>query len=574
MTAAGILLAPHAARRCAVRTQNDHDPTLRRPVVALSDRLVELFDSGAAFEARVLDTVIARAPGRVVDLRLLAEGDLDTATQACLRTLGSGAEVVLGAVLPVDRSGHRVGRPDLLVRGADRPDGRPGYHVVEVRFHKILDRRRRLDPEDPGVLLTGVDHPAPEHAEPRPGQMLRIMSREADFLELAHHHRMLEACGFAAERPLAAVIGTDEAPEEPVLAWTDLSTPQVRTFSRGAELGWRDRSLLERYDYEQAFRVDVARVARQQTGSELDSPPRLVQPVIVDECGRCPWSSHCRGLLDPEDISLRIDKGPLDVREVLALRRGGIRTISELAHADLTAVGEWYLPQVTHRGGTEKRLQTAARRARLLLAGTTLVRETDGPIEVPAAELEVDFDIESAADGRIYLWGFLVHRRGSSQAPSYREFSSFADLDPPAEAALAEEAMAWLHELVDSSDSSAVFHYSPYEVNAIRTLAERHPLPELGWAAAYAQQSFVDLYEITKTHFFGLDGLGLKVIATQTGFRWRDDDPGGLNSQRWFTEAVHGADPEVRLAAQRRVLEYNEDDVRATHALRAWLRAR
>ena len=103
-------------------------------------------------------------------------------------------------------------------------------------------------------------------------------------------------------------------------------------------------------------------------------------------------------------------------------------------------------------------------------------------------------------------------------------------------------------------------------------LARRSDDPTLAWAAAYAEQHFVDLLEVVQQHWFGVHGLGLKLIAAHAGFRWRDDDPGGLNSQRWFADAVHGPDEETRAAARQRVLDYNEDDVRATHALRGWLR--
>ena len=95
----------------------------------------------------------------------------------------------------------------------------------------------------------------------------------------------------------------------------------------------------------------------------------------------------------------------------------------------------------------------------------------------------------------------------------------------------------------------------------------------LDWAAAYAEEHFVDLLEIVKAHYFGVSGLGLKLMARHVGFSWRDDDPGGLNSQLWFAEAVHGETAEVRARARRRVLEYNEDDVIATSQVRAWLRA-
>ena len=95
----------------------------------------------------------------------------------------------------------------------------------------------------------------------------------------------------------------------------------------------------------------------------------------------------------------------------------------------------------------------------------------------------------------------------------------------------------------------------------------------LEWAASYAEEHFVDLLEIVKAHYFGVSGLGLKLMARHVGFSWRDDDPGGLNSQLWFAEAVHGETAELRSRARRRVLEYNEDDVTATSQVRAWLRA-
>ena len=70
----------------------------------------------------------------------------------------------------------------------------------------------------------------------------------------------------------------------------------------------------------------------------------------------------------------------------------------------------------------------------------------------------------------------------------------------------------------------------------------------------------------------GVDGLGLKVVATRgAGFAWRDEEPGGLASRTWFNQAVDGATPAEREAARTRVLEYNEDDVRATSVLREWL---
>jgi predicted RecB family nuclease len=489
-----------------------------------------------------------------------------------------GAEVIVGGTLPADPVGHRTGRPDLLIRGRDAAGGRPTYHPAEVKAHKVLLPSRRPPRDDDGtpppvVLRTPLDAPRPLAPRPLEGMTLRLGSREADFLQLAHYYRMLQAAGFAAERPLAGVIGTDTLLDGPVLAWADLAEPTVRTFSRSAEQGWRLRSLLERYDHEHALRLDVARTAARRTGDPGTDPTPLVQPVVQRECAHCVWWTHCRAALAEDDVSLRIDKGALDVREVLALRRHGVLTVPQLAGADLETLLPEYLPEVSHRAGAERRLRVASRRARMLLTGVPFDRETDGPIVVPEAEVEVDLDIESSADGRIYLWGFLLHHTTRPGQRRYVAFSRFDDLDDASETALAVEAFRWLRTLVESSGSVRVYHYSAYEPSAIRTLASRAHEPELAWAAAYADE-LVDLYEVVKIHFFGASGLGLKPIAQHAGFRWRDDDPGGLNSQAWFDEAVHHPEAEVRDRARQRVLEYNEDDVLATHELRAWLRSR
>ncbi len=488
--------------------------------------------------------------------------------------MASGATVIIGGCLPADLSGHRVGYPDLLIRGADRPAGVPAYHPAEVKWHKIIERVRRPagDREPaPGVRCSSLEQPAPEDAKELLGHGLRISSRSADLLQLAHYHRMLESCGFAAG-PLGAIIGTDTVTAAPVLAWASLDEPQLRTFSRTSPEGWRLRSPLERYDHEHAFRVDIAAVAQQQTGDPGAGPTLLVEPIVNRECSRCQWWERCRPQLDPQDVSLRIDKGPLDMREIATLRQHGISTITDLVGADLEELLGWYLPEVTHRPGAEGRLRVAARRARMLLDGQAFSRESSGPIAVPGAAVEIDLDIESSADGRVYLWGFLVHTAPGVDG-IYHEFSRFDDLDDETETALAVDAFSWLRSMIDTHTSVVVYHYSGYEVAKIRALADREPAPILHWAAGYAEEHYVDLLEIVKAHFFGVSGLGLKLIAQQAGFSWRDDDPGGLNSQLWFAEAVHGVTAEVRAQARIRVLEYNEDDVAATSRLRSWLRA-
>src|SRR4029453_16485746 len=213
-----ILLDAYAARSCPVKTQNAFNPTvaLETPAngagVEASEGLAELFDGGAQFEDAVVEQLITFSEGKVVDLRSLSSETPEAQIEACVRTMNSGADVIIGGCLPVDLPGHRVGSPDLLVRSAEGANRSPAYHPVEVKWHRIIARSRPPDgdAEEPRVLrYSTLTNPRAQAALGISGYELRIGSRAADFLQLAHYQRMLEACGFGAQQPLAAVIGTD-----------------------------------------------------------------------------------------------------------------------------------------------------------------------------------------------------------------------------------------------------------------------------------------------------------------------------------------------------------------------------
>ncbi len=81
---------------------------------------------------------------------------------------------------------------------------------------------------------------------------------------------------------------------------------------------------------------------------------------------------------------------------------------------------------------------------------------------------------------------------------------------------------------------------------------------------------WIDMHEVVKTQIQTEGPVGHKVVAKAAGFTRRDENPSGEASLLGSEEASDAANP-TRDASRERILTYNEDDCRATRALRAWM---
>lgn len=310
-----------------------------------------------------------------------------------------------------------------------------------------------------------------------------------------------------------------------------------------------------------------------------NAPQPLVRPVIIDECDSCPWHDVCLEQVGESEPSVHVVSGRLGLREWNALRSVGVVTVKDLAGLSLDdpRLASYWPELEIKQSRAFGRLEDAITRAQMSVAGER-VRATGGRTpEVPNADVEVDFDLEWDADGRLYLWGLLVTDGNGHRVESVY---SWDPLDEGSEADLASVAIARLVSLRKEAEAAGqsfrVYHYSHPEISMVRSLIRRggpHPWPSEEWWEEFTSECFVDLLPIVKAGFIGLRGLGLKEVAQAAGFEWQDDDPGGEQSLDWIEEARHATDPDVREAARRRLLDYNTDDVMATVAVRRWLKS-
>ncbi|MEU4669823.1 TM0106 family RecB-like putative nuclease [Amycolatopsis sp. NPDC023774] len=544
-----VLLDAGAVSRCRRRVHLEHDPAMRDVPLpppdptaqqriddatahreAILRRLVDATTGATSTDAARTDAACADASWARIPRDLPAADRVRLTEEA----FAEGARFIWGPLLQADPVGHRRGGVDLLVRTAT------GYVPVLVVRHRITDRGQ-------GAPTTGLTDLDPAHRTP--DETRKVRSQPRDQLRLAHLRRMLQTYGRAETgRAVGGVIGLDAD----VVVWHDLT---AGTWPGG-------RSALAEYDARFADRLAVATAAA--TGGEP-----LAMPSRVLECRRCPFWPTCEvQLTETRDVSLVV-RGE-DAGE---LRRAGVSTVDKLAALDPVAEA----PPMNWTGGT---FADAIMLARAWLADLTVVRRTP-QVEVPRGDVEVDVDMESFGDAGAYLWGTLLSGADIGVEQGYRAFATWEPLPTTDEARSFAEFWTWFTDVRERT-LAAGLTFRAYCYNALaenRWLfgsVERfgdHP----GIPAKKDVQSFVDsdewvdLFRSVTDQFLCSRGKGLKVIAPVAGFRWRDAEAGGEASMRWYRDAV-GMDGETPDGTQReRLLQYNEDDVLATKALREWM---
>ena len=444
-----------------------------------------------------------------VDMVVVAGPDRVTQTLDACRT---GAAYVWGAVLPTDPQIGRRGGSELLVHRGD------GYIPVIVVNHRVTDRRPDALDES-GVITTTLTE-----WNPQPDAHRRARTHLRDQLRLAHLHRMLAEAGCVSSDRVGGVIGLDAD----CILVHDLAGP------------------LEEYDRRFADRQAIL------AGAEVTVATR------ISECRSCPWWSRCeRDLAARGDVSLVASGSRADV-----LRAAGVNTIAELASWSGRGPEEWQ-----HGDFAD-----AVVAAQAWLAGAELVRRVDS-VTVRRADVEVDVDLESYQERGAYLWGTLLDG-------VYRPFGTWEPLPSDDEGRAFGEFWTWLMETRaaarEAGKTFAAYCYSrsaedKWLLDSAKRFQGIPGVPTVAEVRAFIDSDeWVDIYQAVSDQFICPNGKGLKKIAPVAGFHWRDDEASGEASMTWYRNAV-GMDGPQDLTQRARILEYNEDDVLATAALRKWM---
>jgi len=274
--------------------------------------------------------------------------------------------------------------------------------------------------------------------------------------------------------------------------------------------------------------------------------------------GACqwPWETYNNNeAIRRRDVSLVCGVGPSFKQK---LTRIGICTTDDLAKAKIANL-------VEIRGIGEKTAQKFSLNSRAIVSNECI---PIGLCEFPEKRTEIFLDLEGTGQqiggtelvAIDYLTGVLTRTKEKEV------YTPFIAHDLSKEEEMFREFVDWLL----GQDDFIIYHWHNYERDHLKKMAERYELSEKNRRTIFTNMR--DLYKDAVSSFaFPTYSNGLKEIANYMGYKWKHPDVTALESITFYLQYVEA--PEKNRHKMQKVMDYNEDDCRATMLVKDWLGA-
>ncbi|MDD3029395.1 MAG: TM0106 family RecB-like putative nuclease [Alphaproteobacteria bacterium] len=300
------------------------------------------------------------------------------------------------------------------------------------------------------------------------------------------------------------------------------------------------------------FYQEILTQARQIQSHTLETIP-----AYSAICKNCVWYSVCQDQLRASNDLTLIPSLGRSKRDAMLSHIGSIHELAEMDVQQFIRGS-----RTIFQGVGPSTLHKAKSRAQLLTQPNARPYLT-APISLPTSQKEIFFDIEvDPMQDICYLHGFVERLNGNNGAERF--LPVFAD-DPTPEAEEEAFAKAWAY--IQSNPDAIIYYYSKYERTLYRKLCQKYPNvchPE-EIENMFDPARAIDLYfdVVLKAIEWPTKDYSIKTLARYLGFDWRDTHPSGAASIEWYNRWTETKDPAIKA----RILEYNEDDCRATRVL-------
>ncbi len=289
------------------------------------------------------------------------------------------------------------------------------------------------------------------------------------------------------------------------------------------------------------------------------------KPAMASICKLCPWYNSCKKWCEEaKDLSNVFYVGR-NVRDRIN-KDLSIENIDEFLDIDVAEVMD-QKEKEKRLGNKEFLLRISEKSLKKSLNRAKILYQTKKPVAYesiifPQVSYELFFDIEDdPTQDFVYLHG-IYERNGSKER--YVDFTA-TDVLAEAEKEIWQKFWKYIESL--PQDDYAVYYYSHHEKTTYKKLQKRYPdvISMERVEEFFENPNVIDLYKLVqKQTDWPVGSYSLKVLATYLGFKWRDDTPSGALSIQWFNEYLESNDKDIL----KRILEYNEDDCKATMILK------
>lgn len=285
------------------------------------------------------------------------------------------------------------------------------------------------------------------------------------------------------------------------------------------------------------------------------------EPAYAGICKLCPWYNSCKKwVVNSDDLSgmfymgrswrdiINQDLGITKIKDVLELDVDDLLDQKKKDKSFLKGLGKSRLENMVSRANVIKNLKKPV---------------AYNKIEFPKVKFELFFDIEDdPTQEYVYLHG--VYER----SPEGERFLDFTSRETTNEAEKKAWSNFWKYIKSLPTDDFSVYYYSHHEKTTYKKMQKKYSdvITQEEVEDFFDNPNVIDLYTdvVLKNTDWPLPSYSIKALAVYLGFKWRDETPSGALSIQWFNDYIETKDEQI----MKRILEYNEDDCKATMVLK------
>lgn len=297
----------------------------------------------------------------------------------------------------------------------------------------------------------------------------------------------------------------------------------------------------------------------------VEQGARVTYPQRVDHCGNCRWRDLCTNQWGTDDHLNRVAN--ISSTQIGRLTDAGVATMTALAKLPTSQAIPRIQPDPLQRLAQQARLQVESAALQKPVHEVLPVCDGRGFNRLPephAGDLFFDMEGDPLEEGGLeYLFGVYYFEQDQ---PDFKKFWAHSRAE---ERRSFEDFIDFVVAHLRKHPGAHVYHYAPYEPNALKRLTLLHGTRENEVDDLLRQHKLVDLYAVVREGLrVGEPSYSIKYLERFYSSQARQAEVKTAGASIVFYDRWKKSQEQHLLDA---IATYNYEDVRSTSELRQWL---